>query len=37
MLEAGQGSKLKLWAEGEDASQAVAAIQTLFEKRFGQE
>lgn len=37
MLEAGQGSKLKLWAEGDDAIDAVAAIQALFEKRFGQE
>lgn len=24
-LEAGQGSKLKLWAEGDDASEAVAS------------
>jgi phosphocarrier protein HPr len=37
MLEAGQGSKLKLRAEGDDAIDAVAAIQALFEKRFGQE
>jgi phosphotransferase system HPr (HPr) family protein len=37
MLEAGQGSKLKLRAEGNDAIDAVAAIQALFEKRFGQE
>jgi phosphocarrier protein len=37
MLEAGQGSKLELRAEGNDAIDAVAAIQALFEKRFGQE
>jgi phosphotransferase system HPr-like phosphotransfer protein len=37
MLEAGQGSKLQLWAEGDDAVDAIAAIQALFEKRFGQE
>ncbi|MGH7812650.1 MAG: HPr family phosphocarrier protein [Candidatus Binataceae bacterium] len=37
MLGAGVGSKLKLRAEGEDASEAVATIQTLFEDRFGEE
>jgi phosphocarrier protein HPr len=33
-LEAEQGSKLTLWAEGDDATEAIAAIQALFNKRF---
>lgn len=37
MLGAGQGSKLKLRAEGDDANEAVTAIQSLFDQRFGEE
>jgi len=37
MLGAGIGSKLKLRAEGDDAREAVKAVQTLFENRFGEE
>ncbi len=37
MLGAGIGSKLKLRAEGDDAREAVKAVQALFENRFGEE
>ncbi len=37
MLGAELGVKLKLHAEGEDAREAVKAIETLFEDRFGEE
>jgi phosphocarrier protein HPr len=37
ILGAGLGSKLQLRAEGRDADEAVAAIQALFERRFGEE
>lgn len=37
MLGAGQGSKLKLRVEGPDAKEALKAVQTLFEERFGEE
>jgi phosphocarrier protein HPr len=37
ILGAGLGSKLQLRAEGSDADEAVAAIQALFERRFGEE
>lgn len=37
MLGAGVGSKLKVRAEGADAREAVKAVQTLFEQRFGEE
>jgi phosphotransferase system HPr (HPr) family protein len=37
MLGAGQGVKLKVRAEGDDAKEAVRAVQTLFEERFGEE
>jgi phosphocarrier protein HPr len=37
MLGAGQGSKLKLRAEGEDAREAIEMIRTLFNERFGEE
>ncbi|MGO9607527.1 MAG: HPr family phosphocarrier protein [Candidatus Binataceae bacterium] len=37
MLGAEQGVKLKLRAEGADSREALKAIQTLFEQRFGEE
>lgn len=37
MLGAGRGTKLKVRAEGSDAHQALAAVQALFEARFGEE
>jgi phosphotransferase system HPr (HPr) family protein len=37
MLGAGQGTKLKVRAEGPDASAAMAAIKALFEARFGED
>ncbi len=37
MLGAAQGSKLKVRAEGPDAKEALKAIQTLFDDRFGEE
>ncbi|HUO05258.1 MAG TPA: HPr family phosphocarrier protein [Candidatus Binataceae bacterium] len=37
MLGAGQGSKLKLHAEGDDATEAAAAIKSVFDERFGEE
>jgi len=37
MLGAGRGTKLKVRAEGEDAREALAAAQTLFEDRFGED
>ena len=37
ILGAGLGSKLQLRAQGSDADEAVAAIQALFERRFGEE
>jgi phosphocarrier protein HPr len=37
MLGAAQGSKLKLRAEGDDAREAVKAVQTLFDDKFGEE
>jgi phosphotransferase system HPr (HPr) family protein len=37
MLGAGQGSKLKIRVEGADAKEALKAVQTLFEDRFGEE
>ena len=37
MLGAAQGSKLKLRAEGPDAKEALKAVQTLFDEKFGEE
>jgi len=37
MLGAAQGSKLKVRAEGADAREALKAVQTLFDERFGEE
>jgi len=34
MLAAGPGSKLTVSAEGHDASQALAELETLFEQKF---
>ena len=37
MLGAAIGAKLKVRAEGEDAKEALRAIQQLFDDRFGEE
>jgi phosphocarrier protein HPr len=37
VLEATQGTPLRIEAEGEDAEQAVAKLAELFEKKFGEE
>lgn len=37
MLGAAQGSKLKVRCEGNDAREALKALQTLFDDRFGEE
>jgi phosphotransferase system HPr (HPr) family protein len=37
MLGAGQGSKLKVRVEGDDAKEALKAVQHLFENKFGEE
>jgi phosphotransferase system HPr (HPr) family protein len=37
MLGAAQGSKLKIRCEGSDAREALKALQTLFNDRFGEE
>jgi phosphocarrier protein len=37
MLAAGPGSKLTIHAQGQDASQAIAELETLIERRFGEE
>ena len=37
MIGAAQGSKLKLRVEGSDAREALKAVQTLFDDRFGEE
>lgn len=37
MLAATQGSKLKLWADGEDENEAFAAMEDIFNKRFGED
>jgi phosphocarrier protein len=37
MLGAAQGSKLKVRTEGTDAREALKAVQTLFDDRFGEE
>ena len=37
MLGAAQGSKLKVRAEGDDAREALKAVQTLFDDKFGEE
>ncbi len=37
MLGAGCGTKLKARAEGDDAREALAMLQQLFEDRFGEE
>lgn len=36
MLGAGQGSRLRLQVEGEDADQALAAVTALIANRFGE-
>ena len=37
MLGAAQGAKLKVRAEGDDAEEALKAVQTLFADGFGEE
>jgi phosphocarrier protein HPr len=37
MLAAGPGSKLKLSAEGHDASQALAELETLLDRKFDED
>ncbi len=37
MLAAGPGSKLTVHANGHDASQALAEIETLINRKFGEE
>ena len=37
MLAAGQGSKLKIIAEGKDAETAVTELEKLFHKKFDEE
>src|SRR5258708_18547918 len=37
MLAAGPGSKLTVHAEGQDASQALAEIETLIKRKFDEE
>jgi phosphocarrier protein len=37
MLAAGPGSKLTVHAQGQDASQALAEIETLIERKFDEE
>jgi phosphotransferase system HPr-like phosphotransfer protein len=37
MLGAAQGSKLRVRTEGPDAREALKAVQTLFDDRFGEE
>ena len=37
MLGAAKGPRLKVRAEGEDAREALEAVKTLFEERFGED
>ena len=37
MLAAGKGTKLKITAVGEDAEEAVAAIEKLLKSKFGED
>jgi phosphocarrier protein HPr len=37
MLAAGPGPKLKVYAEGQDASAALAELETLLGQKFGEE
>jgi phosphocarrier protein len=37
MLAAGKGSKLQLAADGADEQQALAALRSLIENRFGED
>ena len=37
MLAAGPGSKLKVYAEGHDASQALSELESLLDHKFGEE
>ncbi len=37
MLAAGQGSKLKIMAEGKDADTALTELEKLFERKFDEE
>jgi phosphocarrier protein HPr len=37
MLGAGQGTKLKARAEGDDAQEALSTLKSLFDSRFGED
>jgi phosphocarrier protein HPr len=37
MLAAGPGSKVKVYAEGNDASQALEELESLVDRKFGEE
>lgn len=37
MLAAGPGSRLTVYADGQDASQALAEIETLMQRKFGED
>lgn len=37
MLAAGPGSKLTVYAEGQDASQALAELESLVQRKFGED
>ncbi len=37
MLAAGPGSKLKLYAQGHDAQQALAELERLIKRKFGED
>jgi phosphocarrier protein HPr len=37
MLAAGPGSKLKVHAEGSDAAEAIAELEALLDRKFGEE
>jgi len=37
MLAAGPGSKLTVHAQGQDASQALAELETLIQRKFDEE
>ncbi len=37
MLAAGPGSKLHVWAEGEDAARAVAELDALLQRKFDED
>ena len=36
-LSCSMGTRIELWAEGEDAAEAIAALSLLFNNKFGEE